>query len=144
MSDETLRWVVGGILLLHGIAHGGAIGSLWWVGSGRATNAGGWTSARSGFMPSLSAAMATRLAVAFWVAALVGFVLSALAFLGFVLTVSAGPALGVASAAISTVGIVVFFGTWPMFNTLAALAVNVAVVVAAVAGGSPEALRTAA
>lgn len=144
MSDETVRWIVGGILLLHGIAHGGAIGSLWWVGSGRATNAGGWTSARSWFMPSLSAAMATRLAVAFWVAALAGFVLTALAFLGFVLPVSAWPALGVASAAISTVGIVVFFGTWPMFNTLAALAVNVAVVVAAVSGWSPEAARTSA
>jgi len=44
------------------------------------------------------------------------------------------PALGVASAATSTVGIAVFYGTWPMFNTLAALAVNVGVVAAAFSG----------
>jgi len=138
MSDEMLHWVVGGILFLHGVAHGGAIGSLWWVGSGRATHAGGWTSARSWLFPSLATGMATRLAVAFWVASLVGFVLAALAFLGIVLPVDAWPALGVASAAISTVGIAVFFGTWPMFNTLAALAVNVGVVVAAVSGWPPQ------
>jgi hypothetical protein len=33
---------------------------------------------------------------------------------------------------VSGVGIVLFFGTWPMFNTLAALAVNGAVLVALV------------
>lgn len=144
MSDEMLRWVVGGVLLLHGVAHGGAIGSLWWVGSGRATNAGGWTSARSWLFPSLATGMATRLAVAFWVASLVGFVLTALAVLGIVLPVDAWPALGVASAATSTLGIVLFFGTWPMFNTLAALVVNIAVVIAVLSGWSPEAARAAA
>lgn len=139
MSDEMLRWVVGGVLLLHGIAHAGAIGSLWWVGSGRATNAGGWTAARSWLVPSLTTTMATRLAVSFWIASLVGFLLAALAFLGIILPADAWPALGAASAAISTVGIVAFFGTWPMFNTLAALAVNAGVLVAVFSGWPPQA-----
>ena len=134
MSDEMLHWAVGGVLLLHGMAHAGAIGSLWWVGSGRAINTGGWTIARSWLVPSLTTHMATRLAVAFWIASLVGFVLAALAFLGLVLPMTAWPALGVASAAISTIGIVAFFGTWPMFNTIAALAVNAGVLVAALSG----------
>ncbi len=38
--------------------------------------------------------------------------------------------LAVASALVSGAGIVLFFGTWPMFNTLAALGMNVAVLVA--------------
>ena len=38
--------------------------------------------------------------------------------------------LAVVSALVSMVGIVLFFGTWPMFNTLAALGVDVAVLVA--------------
>jgi hypothetical protein len=38
--------------------------------------------------------------------------------------------LAVAVALISATGIVMFFGTWPMLNTLAALGVNVAVLVA--------------
>jgi len=36
------------------------------------------------------------------------------------------------SAMVSGVGIVLFFANWPMFNTLAALAVNAAVLVALV------------
>jgi hypothetical protein len=137
MSDELLRWVVGGVILVHGIAHGGAIGALWWVGTRGATNAGGWTTARSWLVPSLAEDAATRLALAFWVASLVGFLLAGLAFLGIALPVDAWPALGVGSAVVSSVGIVAFLGTWPAFNTLAALAVNVAVVVASFTGWSP-------
>lgn len=37
--------------------------------------------------------------------------------------------LATASAIVSTLGIVLFFGTWPTFNTIAALAVNIAVLV---------------
>ena len=38
--------------------------------------------------------------------------------------------LAVGSAIVSTAGIVLFLGTWPVFNTLAVLGVNVAVLVA--------------
>jgi hypothetical protein len=138
MSDQVLRLVVGGVLLLHGIAHGGALGALWWVGSGRAANAGGWTAARSWAVPSLASDTATTVAVVFWLVSMIGFVLTALAFWGIVLPVDWWRPLGVASALVSTAGIVLFFGTWPMFNTLAALAVNIAVLVAVMTNWPPE------
>jgi hypothetical protein len=131
MSDQTLRWLIGAAILLHGIAHVGAIGALWWLGSGRATNAGGWTAARSWVVPSLVGSRATYTAVTFWLVSLVGFSLTALAFLGIVLPVEVWRPLSVGAAIVSTTGIVMFLGTWPTFNTLAALAINVAVLVAA-------------
>lgn len=138
MSDQMLRFVVGAVLLLHGIAHGGALGALWWVGSGRAISAGGWTAARSWAAPSLASDTATMIAVAFWIVSLIGFVLTALAFWGIVLPVDWWRPLGVASALVSTAGIALFFGTWPIFNTLAALTVNVAVLVAVVTNWPPD------
>ena len=131
MSDQTLRWLIGAVILLHGIAHMGAIGALWWVGSGRATTGGGWTAARSWVVPSLVGSRATKVAVSLWVVALAGFSMTALAFLGIVLPIEVWRPLSVGAAIVSTTGIVMFLGTWPIFNTLAALAVNIAVLVAA-------------
>jgi hypothetical protein len=61
---------------------------------------------------------------------LVGFVVAALAF--WFAWGDAWRAIAIGSAVVSCVGIVLFFGTWPMFNTLAALVVNAAVLVALV------------
>ena len=138
MSDQALRLVIGGVLLVHGIAHGGALGALWWLNTRPTLDAGGWTSARTWAAPSLGTETATMVAVVFWVLSLVGFVLAALAFWGIVLPVGWWRPLAVASALVSTAGIVLFFGTWPMFNTLAALAVNVAVLVAVATNWPPE------
>jgi hypothetical protein len=132
MSDQLLRLLIGGVILVHGIAHGGAIGALLWVRSGHATAPGSWTAARSWLAPGLSAESATAVAIGLYAIALVGFVLTALAFFGIVLPVDWWRLLGVGSAIASTAGIAVFFGTWPAFNMLAALAVNVGVVVAVV------------
>jgi hypothetical protein len=129
VSDQMLRLVIGGVLLLHGLGHGGALGTLAWIGRFGPGSTGAWTSARSWLLPLLSASTATLLAAAFWVAALVGFVLGALSFLG-ILPVGVWQALAVASAVVSMAGIILFFGNWPLFNSVAALAVNVAVLVA--------------
>ena len=42
------------------------------------------------------------------------------------------------SALVSGTGIVLFLGTWATFNTIAALVVNIAVLVAVVIGWPPE------
>ena len=136
VSDESLRIVVGGVLFLHGIAHLGAIAALWWVTSGR--DAGGWKVARMWALPSLAPRTATMIAVAFWIVSTIGFVLTALAFWGIVLPVEWWQALGVASALVSGTGIVLFLGTWATFNMIAALVVNVAVLVAVLIGWPPE------
>jgi hypothetical protein len=138
MSDQMLRLVVGAVLLLHGIAHGGALGALWWIGSGRSADTGGWSAARSWASPTLASETATMVAVAFWTVSLVGFVLTALAFWGIVLPVDWWRPLGVVSALVSTAGIVLFFGTWPLLNTLAALTLNAAVLIAVAMDWPPE------
>jgi hypothetical protein len=129
MSDQALRLVIGGVLLLHGLGHGGALGALAWVQHFGSDRTGAWRSARSWLMPSLPASAATLLASAFWAAALAGFVLAALSFWG-VLPIEWWQSVAVVSAAVSMAGIVLFFGNWPLFNTLAAQAVNVGVLVA--------------
>jgi hypothetical protein len=53
-----------------------------------------------------------------------------MAFLGVLVPAAAWEALAVASAIVSIVGIVLFFGTWPVFNMLAALVMNTAVLIA--------------
>lgn len=137
MNDDTLRIVVGGVILVHGIAHVGAIGALLWIRSGRPTATGSWSAARSWLAPGLSTDAATGIASTFWAVSLVGFVLAALAFWGILLPVDAWRPLGVVSALVSTTGIAFFAGTWPVFNTLAALVVDVCVLVAVLAGWPP-------
>ncbi len=133
MSDQTIKLVAAGVLLLHGLGHGGALGALAWIRFRPGTPTGDWLSARSWLVPSLPADMATTLASTFWVVGLVGFVIAAMSFWGVVVPGDVWRPLAVASALVSIAGIVFFFGTWPMFNTLAALGVNVAVLVALLA-----------
>lgn len=133
MSDQTIKLVAAGVLLLHGLGHAGALGALAWIRFRPGTPTGDWLSARSWLVPSLPADTATTLASTFWVVALVGFVIAAMAFWGVVVPGEVWRPLAVASAVVSIAGIVFFFGTWPMFNTLAALGVNVAVLVALLA-----------
>ena len=127
MSDGTLRLLIGGVLLLHGLGHGGAFGALLWTRTGK--GAGGWLPARSWLFPSLSPAAARTVASVFWIVAMLGFVAAALGFWGILVPESAWRPLAVAFSVVSGTGIVLFIGNWPPFNTLAALAVNLAVLV---------------
>jgi len=68
----------------------------------------------------------------FWVVSLAAFVIAAMSFWGVVVPGSVWRPIAVLAALVSATGIVLFFGTWPTFNTLAALGVNVAVIVAIV------------
>ena len=130
MSDHVVKLIVAVALLVHGLGHGGALGALMWIGARPGTDTGGWLAARSWLVPSLPASTATTVASSFWILSLIGFVVTALPFWGVLIPGQAWRPLAVASALVSTVGVVLFFGTWPMFNTLAALGVNVAVLVA--------------
>ena len=133
MSDQTLRIVVAVAIALHGLGHGGALGALAWIAARPDSNTGAWTAARAWLLPSLPSRTATVIASTFWTVALVGFLAAVLSFLGVLLPGDAWQPLAIASAIVSTVGIVLFFGNWPLFNTVAALGVNVAVLVALVA-----------
>ena len=125
MSDQTTRLVVAGVLLLQRLGHAGALGALAWIGV-RGGDTGAWLPAHSWLFSSMPSA--TVVAAIFWTVSLVGFVLAA-AGLWFGLG-EWWRTVAFVSALISLVGIVLFFGTWPMFNTFAALGVDVAVIVA--------------
>lgn len=132
MSDQAIKLIAAGVLLLHGLGHGGALGALAWIRLRPGMNTGDWLAAKSWLVPSLPGDTATTLAGTFWVVSLIGFVIAALSFWGIVVPGDVWRPMAVGSAIVSIAGIVLFFGTWPMFNTFAALAVNVAVLVAVV------------
>ena len=132
MSDQTLRIVIVAMIALHGLGHGGALGALAWIAARPDSNTGAWTAARSWLLTSLPSGTATVVAGTFWTVALVGFLAAVLSFLGILVPGDAWRPLAIGSAFVSTVGIVLFFGNWPLFNTVAALGVNVAVLVALV------------
>lgn len=132
MSDQTIKLIAAGVLLLHGLGHGGALGALAWIRLRPGSSTGAWHTARSWLAPSLTADTATILASVLWIVSLVGFVIAAMSFWGVLVPPTVWRPLAVAMALVSATGIVLFFGNWPMFNTLAALGVNVAVLIAVV------------
>ena len=130
MSDQVMKLIIGAALLLHGLGHGGALGALIWIARRPGTDTGGWQAARSWLLSALPATAATAVASVFWVAALTGFAVAALSFWGILLPAELWRPVAVASALVSITGIMLFLGTWPVFNTLAALGMNIAVLVA--------------
>jgi hypothetical protein len=130
MSDQTIKLFIAGALTVHGLGHGGALAALAWIRLRPGTPTGDWLAARSWLLPSVPAETTTTIASAFWIVSLIGFVATALAFWGVLVPSEVWRPLAVVSAVVSLLGIVLFFGTWPMFNTLAALGVDVAVLVA--------------
>jgi hypothetical protein len=130
MSDQVVKLIVGAALLLHGLGHGGALGALIWIDRRPGTDTGGWQAARSWAFPALASTTATTVASVFWVLAMIGFVAAAMALWGFLLPADVWRPVAVVSAIVSLLGIALFIGTWPPFNTVAALGMNVAVLVA--------------
>lgn len=122
--------IIGSILLVHGLGHGGALGALLWIRFMPGTTTGGWLAARSWLFPSLTGPNASIVAGAFWILALIGFVAAALSYWGVLLPADVWRPVAVASAIVSLAGMILFAGTWPAFNYVAALAVNIAVLVA--------------
>jgi len=129
MSTQTTKILIGGALLLHGLGHGGAFGALIWIWRFPGTDTGSWRPARSWLFPSLAGPVAGTVASIFWVLSAIGFVAASMSFWGVLLPGDVWRQLALASSIVSTLGIVLFFGTWPAFNMLAALTVNIAVFV---------------
>jgi len=127
MSPQLIKIIIAGILLLHGLGHGGAIGAL--IAIDRGVPSGKWLEARSWLFPKLAPQAAKIIAITLWVLSLLGFVAAALSFWGVLLPGDFWRPLALIFAFISFVGIALFWGTWPMFNTLAAQAVNLAVII---------------
>jgi len=127
MSPQLVKILIAGVLLLHGLGHGGAIGAL--IAIDRGVPSGKWLAARSWLFPGLNPRAAEFIAIILWTLSLVGFVSAALSFWGVLIPGDLWRTVALVSSFISFIGITLFWGTWPMFNTLAAQAVNLAVMV---------------
>ncbi len=127
MVDITVELVVFVALLVHGIGHGAALATLAIRVLRPAINTGKWRAATSWLLPSLPKSAATAAAGLFWIIAMAGFLVVALSWFG-VLPPDLWRTLGIVSASVSVLGIVLFFRTWPMANTLAALGMDVVTV----------------
>ncbi len=127
MSADSTRFLIGGVLLIHGLGHGGALGALLWMRALPNSPTGGWLAARTWLAPTANTSELTWIAMAFWVVALIGFVSASLSLCGVVVPGDWWRQLAIVSALVSLTGMIVFFGTWPAFNWLASLAVNLGV-----------------
>jgi hypothetical protein len=127
---QTIQPALPAVLLLHGLGHGGAIAALAWIAARPGGPTGDWHAARSWLLSGLSPDAATAVACTFWALSLAGFVAAGLALAGILVPADALRPLALVSAIVSLAGIGLFLGTWPAFNTVAAIAVNVGVLVA--------------
>jgi hypothetical protein len=138
MSGSTLRIIIAGVLLIHGVGHFmGVIPGL------RLVKVKGWTS-HSWLLTSLLGETASRLvSIVLFLAALVGFVGSGLGLLGWVVPHEAWRTWAIISAVISLVAIALFWNAFVSFipNKVGAIGVNVATLICLLwANWPPEAV----
>jgi len=131
MTADNLRFLISLVLGIHGLGHVGAIGALLTrkLGYVAAADQSGWLAPRSWLFPSLDGSAAAAVATGFWILSMLGFIAAALTLWVDPGTGDTWRIIAVVSAVVSAAGIVLFGGTWPVFNTVAALAVDVAVLV---------------
>jgi hypothetical protein len=129
MSNNTIKLLIAGFLLLHGLGHFGALVAILGNWSIRGTSTGAWLPARSWLLPNLTPQAAKVIASIFWILSLLGFVTAAMSFWGLLLPGDLWRQLALVTSVISALGIFLFLGNWPTFNTVAALAANLVVLV---------------
>ena len=113
MAPPTIRILIAIALFVHGVGH----------------TLGFRMPARSWLLPGLGEPAPRVIGGVFWVLAAVGFIAACLGFLGILVPALwwRPPAIG--SAVVSLLGLIVFWGTWPVFNTIGALSMDIAVLV---------------
>jgi hypothetical protein len=114
MSPQTLRILIAGGLFVHGIGH----------------TLGFFKPARSWVLSSLGDQALRTSANVLWSIATIGFVLSALGFLGILVPTSLWRPLAIVFSLLSLLSLVLFIGNWPVFNTIGAVGFNLVVLIA--------------
>jgi hypothetical protein len=113
MSTQIIQILIAGALFVHGGGH----------------TLGFFMPARSWLFPNLPPRAMRVIANIVWALAAIGFLLSALSFIGVVLPSDLWRQLAVAFAFVSLPGLILFWGMWPRFNTIGALAMNITILV---------------
>ena len=114
MTTQTIRILIAGALLVHGIGH----------------SLGFWKPAKTFPLVHLSEAQIRLFAGIIWVLVALGFIAAAMGFWGILIPASWWRPLAVIFAVISLVGLVLFGRSWPVFNFIGASLLNIAVLVA--------------
>jgi hypothetical protein len=83
--------------------------------------------ARSWLLPRANPSALRIVTSIFWTLSAIGFVASALGFWGWIVPSAWWSALAILFAVVSLIGLVLFFGTWPAFNTVGAFGMNIAI-----------------
>ena len=126
MLDSLPPFVPPLFVFLHGAGHAGAIAALAWIAARPGQPSGAWTAARS-WLVVVPPSAATGIAVTTYAACFLGFALAALGMAGLTPLADAWQPLAIAAAVVSLAGIVLFLGTWPAFNTVAAIVANLVI-----------------
>lgn len=113
MSTQTLKILIAGALFVHGVGH----------------TLGFWMPARSWLFPKLGEPALRMISSVFWILAATGFLAALLGFLGFLVPFNLWRIIALGTAVVSLLGIVIFWNTWPTFNTIGALSMNLIVLV---------------
>jgi len=114
MSTQTIRILIAGALLVHGIGH----------------TLGIWKPARS--LPFLDVPEPTLRLIGgvIWVLVAVGFIASSMSFYGILISADWWRTLAVVFAVISLAGLILFGRSWPIFNLIGAYSMNIATLIA--------------
>jgi hypothetical protein len=126
MSPTTLRIIIAAVLFIHGIGHFmGVIPGL------QLANVKGWNSRSWLLTPLIGEAASRILSIVLFMVALVGFIASALALLGWLIPHGWWRTLAIVSAVISLITVVLFWNAFVSLipNKVGALGVDIAVLV---------------
>ena len=113
MSTQILRILIAGALFVHGVGH----------------TLGFWMPARSWLFPNWGEPVLRVISSLFWILTAVSFLAALLGFLGVLIPSGLWRPLAVGTAFVSILGLVLFWGMWPAFNTIGALGMNIAVLI---------------
>ncbi len=108
MSATMLRILIAGALFVHGVGH----------------TLGIWMPARSWLFPNIGEPVLRVAGAVLWVMTAAGFLAACLGFLGVLVPGDWWRSLAVIFAFVSLSGLFIFWGTWPVMNTIGALAMN--------------------
>jgi hypothetical protein len=142
-SDETVRLIIAGALLLHGLAHAIALLGLFRQGLGGESRYR--LTVRSWLIPGVHSRWAAFAAVPFWAVATLGFLGAAFGLSGTTEVWAAWRDYAVIGAIASLLGIGLFSGIWPgapnkklsMVDTAIAAVMDVAILAALLWFGWP-------
>jgi hypothetical protein len=111
MSTDTIEILIAGALFVHGIGH----------------SLGYWMPAKSWLLKSLGEPTLRVISSVFWAFSIVGFVTAAMAFWGLIIPFNLWQPLAIGTSVFSLFGLILFIGSWPAFNTIGAIGMNIAV-----------------